>query len=186
MKQVYSGEYQVYAQDTAAGTYAQEGCYTYYAALYADAKRTKKVSDVKEITVNGLSGTAAFGKLENGTYYLGETDQYGNVVESSNSCTVKYTNAGKSCTIKGNATAEIQNVYSELPRGYRYTATLTITKKLAEFFRLRQKPHRRHSMQAFTVRRITAIRRTHHSGYTEQCFRGIRAQKNSRFLAAMI
>lgn len=56
MKQVYSGEYQVYAQDTAAGTYAQEGCYTYYAALYADAKRTKKVSDVKEITVNGLSG----------------------------------------------------------------------------------------------------------------------------------
>ncbi len=129
MKQVYSGEYQVYAQDTAAGTYAQEGCYTYYAALYADAKRTKKVSDVKEITVNGLSGTAAFGKLENGTYYLGETDQYGNVVESSNSCTVKYTNAGK-LQIKGNATAEIQNVYSELPRGYRYTATLTITKKL--------------------------------------------------------
>ena len=129
MKQVYSGEYQVYAQDTAAGTYAQEGCYTYYAALYADAKRTKKVSDVKEITVNGLSGTAAFGKLENGTYYLGETDQYGNVVESSDSCTVKYTNAGK-LQIKGNATAEIQNVYSELPRGYRYTATLTITKKL--------------------------------------------------------
>ena len=129
MKQVYSGEYQVYAQDTAAGTYAQEGCYTYYAALYADAKRTKKVSDVKEITVNGLSGTAAFGKLENGTYYLGETDQYGNVVESSDSCTVKYTNAGK-LQIKGNVTAEIQNVYSELPRGYRYTATLTITKKL--------------------------------------------------------
>ena len=129
MKQVYSGEYQVYAQDTAAGTYAQEGCYTYYAALYADAKRTKKVSDVKEITVNGLSGTAAFGKLENGTYYLGETDQYGNVVDSSDSCTVKYTNAGK-LQIKGNGTAEIQNVYSELPRGYRYTATLTITKKL--------------------------------------------------------
>lgn len=129
MKQVYSGEYQVYAQDVAAGTYAQEGCYTYYAALYADAKRTKKVSDVKEITVNGLSGTAAFGKLENGTYYLGETDQYGNAVESSDSCTVKYTNAGK-LQIKGNATAEIQNVYSELPRGYRYTATLTITKKL--------------------------------------------------------
>lgn len=129
MKTVYSGEYQVYAQDTAAGTYAQEGCYTYYAALYADGKRTKKVSDVKEITVNGLSGTAAFGRLENGTYYLGETDQYGNVVESSDSCTVKYTNAGK-LQIKGNATAEIQNVYSELPRGYRYTATLTITKKL--------------------------------------------------------
>ena len=129
MKTVYSGDHQVYAQDVAAGTYAQEGCYTFYAALYADAKRTQKVSDVKEITVNGLSGTTAFGKLENGTYYLGETDQYGNAVESSDSCTVKYTDAGK-VQVKGNATAEIQNVYSELPRGYRYTATLTITKKL--------------------------------------------------------
>ena len=129
MKTVYSGDHQVYAQDLSSGTYAQEGCYTFYAALYADAKRTEKVSDVKEIKVSGLTGTTSFGKLESGTYYLAETDQYGTVVKSDRKCTIKYTDAGK-IQVTGTNTAEIQNVFSELPRGYRYTATLTITKKL--------------------------------------------------------
>ena len=57
--QVYVGDAQVYAKDTTSGTYAKEKRYTYYAALFADKARTPKVSDVKEITVSGLSGSAS-------------------------------------------------------------------------------------------------------------------------------
>ena len=132
--QVYVGEAQVYAKDTTSGTYAKEKRYTYYAALFADKNRTQKVSDVKEITVSGLNGSASFSNLEKGTYYLAETDEYGNVLSASDihgtECKIEYSDGGKISVSASSAQAVIKNVYSSLPKGYRHTATLTITKKL--------------------------------------------------------
>ena len=132
--QVYVGAAQVYAKDTTSGTYAKEKRYTYYAALFADKARTQKVSDVKEITVSGLSGSASFSNLEKGTYYLAETDEYGNVLSASDihgtECKIEYSDGGKVSVSASSAQAVIKNVYSSLPKGYRHTATLTITKKL--------------------------------------------------------
>lgn len=132
--QVYVGDAQVYAKDTTSGTYAKEKRYTYYAALFADKARTQKVSDVKEITVSGLSGSASFSNLEKGTYYLAETDEYGNVLSASDihgtECKIEYSDGGKISVSASSAQAVIKNVYSSLPKGYRHTATLTITKKL--------------------------------------------------------
>ena len=132
--QVYVGEAQVYAKDTTSGTYAKEKRYTYYAALFADKARTQKVSDVKEITVSGLNGSASFSNLEKGTYYLAETDEYGNVLSASDihgtECKIEYSDGGKISVSASSAQAVIKNVYSRLPKGYRHTATLTITKKL--------------------------------------------------------
>ncbi len=135
VKQVYNDDAPVYARDTAAGTYAAEGRYTFYAALYSDSARRHKVSDVKKITVGGLSGTAAFENLTGGaTYYLTETDQYGNILTSKDplgqSCKILYTNGGKVTMSSTSQQAVIRNAYSSLPRGYRNTATLTLTKKL--------------------------------------------------------
>ena len=132
--QVYVGDAQVYAKDTTSGTYAKEKRYTYYAALFADKARTQKVSDVKEITVSGLSGSASFSNLEKGTYYLAETDEYGNVLSASDihgtECKIEYSDGGKISVSASSAQAVIKNVYSSLPKGYRHTATLTIAKKL--------------------------------------------------------
>ena len=132
--QVYVGEAQVYAKDTTSGTYAKEKRYTYYAALFADKNRTQKVSDVKEITVSGLNGSASFSNLEKGTYDLAETDEYGNVLSASDihgtECKIEYSDGGKISVSASSAQAVIKNVYSSLPKGYRHTATLTITKKL--------------------------------------------------------
>ena len=132
--QVYVRDAQVYAKDTTSGTYAKEKRYTYYAALFADKNRTQKVSDVKEITVSGLSGSASFSNLEKGTYYLAETDEYGNVLSASDihgtECKIEYSDGGKVSVSASSAQAVIKNVYSSLPKGYRHTATLTITKKL--------------------------------------------------------
>ena len=132
--QVYAGDAQVYAKDTTSGTYAKEKRYTYYAALFSDKARTQKVSDVKEITVSGLSGSVSFSNLAQGTYYLAETDEYGNVLTSSDihgtECKIEYSDSGKISVSGSSAQAVIKNVYSSLPRGYRHTATLTITKKL--------------------------------------------------------
>ena len=132
--QVYVGDAQVYAKDTTSGTYAKEKRYTYYAALFADKARTQKVSDVKEITVSGLNGSVSFSNLEKGTYYLAETDEYGNVLSASDihgtECKIEYSDGGKISVSASSAQAVIKNVYSSLPKGYRHTATLTITKKL--------------------------------------------------------
>ena len=132
--QIYVGDAQVYAKDTTSGTYAKEKRYTYYAALFADKARTQKVSDVKEITVSGLNGSVTFSNLEKGTYYLAETDEYGNVLTASDihgtECKVEYSDGGKISVSASSEQAVIKNVYSSLPTGYRHTATLTITKKL--------------------------------------------------------
>ena len=130
-KQVYCGGSQVYAYDTTTGSYAAKGAYTFYAALFADKERIQKVSDVQKITVAGLGGTTTFKNLKKGvTYYLAETNQYGQPLSSTASRSIKYSNSGKIEIEKKQQTAVIQNAYNELKGGYRYTGTMTINLRL--------------------------------------------------------
>lgn len=130
-KQVYAGKHQLYAYDTTTGQYAQKGYYTYYAALFSDAKRTKKVSNVEKIQVNGFGGTATFSNLKHGeTYYVAETNQYGQVLGSSEKCSIRYANSGKVQMSEKSRSSIIQNVYTDRRAGYRYTGALTLILKV--------------------------------------------------------
>lgn len=132
-KQVYVGSHQVYAQDASDGRYAKAGRYTFYAALFSDPARTKKVSNVQKITVSGFGGTTAFQNLKgNTTYYLAETNQYGEPLASTASCTIQYSGDGAVKTSSGAQSAVITNVYSKLQSGYRYTALLTLKKQVTD------------------------------------------------------
>ncbi len=127
-KQVYVGDYQVYAYDTTSGTYQAKGSYTYYFALFSDSARTKKVSNVVSLDVSGFTGTVTFSNLtQDGVYYLSETDQYGIVKTSTSSLTIRYTNSGKVTMSETTRSMVVQNVYKALPGGYRYTGTLSLT-----------------------------------------------------------
>ena len=70
-----------YLGETDNQIYAVNGA-TYYAALFADKDKTKRISEVKTIEIRKgyKAATVTFGNLPNGTYYVGETDQYGNLV----------------------------------------------------------------------------------------------------------
>ena len=135
-KQVYSGQHQLYAQDTSAGRYAAQGSYTFYAALFSDRALTQKVSDVQQITVSGFSGSTVFRNLEKGkTYYIAETDQYGQVLTSGSGRRITYTGSGRIHLGSGSAASGqviIRNIYSSLPEGYRYTARLTLRKNVTD------------------------------------------------------
>ncbi len=127
-KQVYVGDYQVYAYDTTSGTYQAKGAYTYYFALFSDSARKNKVSNVVSLDVSGFKGTLTFTNLtEDGVYYLSETDQYGIVKTSTSSLTIRYTNSGKVTMSETTRSMVVQNVYQSLPGGYRYTGTLSLT-----------------------------------------------------------
>ena len=129
--QVYGGDHPLYAYDTTNGSFAAKGAYTFYAALFSDAERTQKVSNVQKITVVGLGGTVTFQNLTpNETYYVAETDEYGAVLDSGDNLTINYSEGGSAAMTEKRRTAVIQNVYANRPDGYRYTATLTITKNL--------------------------------------------------------
>jgi hypothetical protein len=119
-KQVYAGDYQVYANNSG-------GSYDFYAALFEDADHLVKVSDVVKITVDKLSGTGTFKNLEkNKTYYVAETNANGQVIESSQTLKIQYENGGAVKTSSKESTTTIQNRYSSLPKGYRYSASLTL------------------------------------------------------------
>ncbi len=130
-KQVYSGKKQVYAYDTSNQKYAKQGAYTFYAALFEDAAHTRKVSEIQKITVKGLSGSVTFKNLEhNKVYYVAETDENGQPKKSDGNCAVRYTDGGKVEMNAKKKSSTIQNIYQNLPAGYRHTGTLTITKRL--------------------------------------------------------
>ncbi len=133
-KQVYAGDHQVYAYDNTNKSYSKAGAYTFYAALFSDARHTKKVSDVQKITVSGFGGTTVFKNLEHGkTYYLAETTAYGEVYKSSTQTrTIKYSDGGEISMTEKNRSAIIQNVYNSIPAGYRYTGTMTIKKQVVD------------------------------------------------------
>ena len=132
--QVYVGQDLLYAQDTTTGKYASEGRYTRYAALFSDAARTQKVTDVKQFTISGFTGTVRFESLRTGeTYYAAETDQYGQVLDKSKyGGTISYTSDGKVTTGTGEGQAIIRETYGSLPTGFRYTAKLTLEKKVLD------------------------------------------------------
>lgn len=132
-KQVYAGSHQVYAQDASDGRYAKEGCYTFYAALFSDPGRTKKVSNVQKSTVSGFEGTTEFQNLKrNTTYYLAETNPYGEPLASTASCTIQYSADGVVKTSSEAQSAVITNIHSKRPSGYRYTALLTLKKQVTD------------------------------------------------------
>ena len=63
---------------------------TFYVALFSDADCTKKVSNVKELKCEGAwSAYTVFEHLKNGTYYVAETDEDGNKLESSEACKIE-------------------------------------------------------------------------------------------------
>lgn len=63
---------------------------TFYVALFSDADCTKKVSNVKELKCEGAwSAYTVFEHLKNGTYYVAETDEDGNKLESSEICKIE-------------------------------------------------------------------------------------------------
>ena len=63
---------------------------TFYVALFSDADCTKKVSNVKELKCEGAwSAYTVFEHLKDGTYYVAETDEEGNKLESSEACKIK-------------------------------------------------------------------------------------------------
>lgn len=71
---------------------------TFYTALFSDADCTKKVSDVKELRCEGAwSAYVVFEHLKNGTYYVAETDENGDKLESSEVC--KIVGNGTECKI---------------------------------------------------------------------------------------
>lgn len=57
---------------------------SFYAALFWDEQCTRRATDVLEIKLEkSYCGTAVFENLTDGTFYLAETDQTGNVLDSS-------------------------------------------------------------------------------------------------------
>ena len=71
---------------------------TFYVALFGDADCTKKVSNVKELKCEGAwSAYAVFEHLKDGTYYVAETDEEGNKLESSEACKIE--GNGTKCAI---------------------------------------------------------------------------------------
>ena len=124
----------------------------YYAALFQDEDREIRISDVKEIQIKTgyKSATVVFDKLLNGTYYVGETDQYGNPVgEVTEETAAKdpfyaeyvYDGNQKNVVIKVDENAAfdadpekvtIKNRYFKMPEGFVYTASFQITKQVKD------------------------------------------------------
>jgi hypothetical protein len=134
-KQVYAGEYQVLAWDNATGTNASEGRYTFYAALFQDEGRKIKCSNVQQISiaVGHFTGTTTFQNLtKGGVYYLAETNAYGEPLYDTSIRTIRYEADGKVEVSSRNNSAIVQNIFSGLPKGYLYTATLTVQKQVTD------------------------------------------------------
>ena len=111
----------------------------FYVALFDDEAKTHRVSDVKALTFKDSAiSTAEFENLGKGTYYLGETDENGVLKESEvvNDRVIYYAQYGENAKVefegrKGEATADLTNVYVEVPeQGFYLSGRLTITKKV--------------------------------------------------------
>ncbi|MDO5344114.1 MAG: hypothetical protein Q4E91_00005, partial [Lachnospiraceae bacterium] len=129
--------------------YAQNGA-TYYAALFSDKDKTVRISDVRAIEIRKgyKAATIKFANLPDGTYYVGETDAYGNLVgtvrdsqAASDPFYALYQHNGKEedkVVIKTDdaglgtdtETVAINNQYFELPDNFSYTASFTVTKEV--------------------------------------------------------
>lgn len=112
---------------------------TFYVALFEDAERTKKVSNVQALHFEGSSSeTVTFSNLEVGkTYYVGETDEFGvstEVVSADEGVYAPvYPGDTYEITPARNNTQEeyaFENMFYDLPSGYTYVGHLTVTKKV--------------------------------------------------------
>ena len=119
---VYAGSHQVYAHKKA----------TFYVALFSDESLTRKASDVQVITMSGLTGKTEFKHLKNGAvYYVARTDQYG-IPLSKKNFTTQYSDGGRVEISGKEHKVTIRDTYKSLPSGYRYTALLTLTKRVED------------------------------------------------------
>lgn len=110
----------------------------FYVALFADEARTERVSDVAAITfINAKSAEVTFDGLDlEQTYYLGETDALGTLVEKGQIGTTAYT-PDYGTTYEVLLTEEeaeqeytFKNVFNTAPEEEKYTGELTVTKKV--------------------------------------------------------
>lgn len=121
-KQVYCGSYQLYADPKKS-----ESSRTFYFALFETREHIVKVSDVMSLTMSGMTGSVTFPNLtHNASYCLAETDEYGDPHISGHS--IEYEGDGTVKMDKKTRTTVVRNVYTSVPTGFRYTATLTVTK----------------------------------------------------------
>ena len=110
---------------------------TFYVALFEDAAKTKRVSPVKAVHFGSMSLTSTAALFENlgaGTYYVSETDEVGNPIESGLYGEVlfwaDYPN-GDTVTLETDTFSgqlNFNNQFYELPPGYMYMGELQITK----------------------------------------------------------
>lgn len=115
---------------------ATEG--VFYVALFEDPEMTSRVSDVKAIEYHD-QGTASvtFSNLKmDKTYYVGETDEYGNLMEMMEVegviCVPLYPDVIEITPTDQEPGQEFtfDNVFYELPDGYYYVGKLTVTKEV--------------------------------------------------------
>ncbi len=111
---------------------------TYYVALFSDAEKTQRVSNVKKIEFhNETSSTVTFDKLAEGTYYVGETDENGTLLVSKivNNEIIfypEYSGDGK-VELEGRDTDKVAgftNVYMKLTNDFYLSGQITVTKKI--------------------------------------------------------
>ena len=117
---------------------------TYYFALFSDAKRKNRVSEVRTILfARGGVTTASttFTGLQPGTYYVGETDRFGNLVgrqkkqkKAKDPFYVEYDDEDVEIAGTTNRTYTVTaaNHFFELPDGASYYAELTVQKQLKD------------------------------------------------------
>ena len=131
--------------------YATTGI-THYVALFSDKEKTNRISDVKKADIKkGYKAvTVKFENLEDGTYYVGETDAYGNLVGTEKDeklatdlFYVQYLHNSKEeskIVLKTKSgildadpeTISINNQYFKLPKGFVNTATFQVTMELKD------------------------------------------------------
>ncbi|MCD7743941.1 MAG: hypothetical protein LUI13_01395 [Lachnospiraceae bacterium] len=120
------------------GSAAMAESASFYVALFSDETCATRVSGVKTITfTNTGSSSVTFEHLDLETsYYVAETDEYGEVLTSGMTSdgvvyAPDYPDGASVKLSKKNAdgTITFKNVFYELPSGYYYVGYLTITKK---------------------------------------------------------
>ncbi|MBQ6321746.1 MAG: hypothetical protein IJI24_02640 [Lachnospiraceae bacterium] len=125
----------------------------YYVALFSDAAKTRRVSNVKRLTMKTgklASTTVTFTVYERGDYYISETDAFGKPIglETDKTKAVEgfyadYVSTDhirigiktKSGTVfpSSSSAYTIRNHYFEMPEGYSYTASFRITKNVLDY-----------------------------------------------------
>lgn len=111
---------------------------TFYVALFADAERTQRVSDVKEVHfTNSSSQTVSFDNLSLDTaYYVSETDEYGTPIDGGEIDGGSYAaifadgQEVRISTEQPEGEITFENMYAKLSLGNYYAGELTITKRV--------------------------------------------------------